>query len=188
MLHGERVTLRGINRADLPRLVAFDNEVEVEIAGGGDPPMPRSLERALAEFDRDAGRGGRDGAEFAIVVDGLLVGRCGLRPVEPVHGTSELGITIGDTAYWSQGIGRECVTLLLDYAFRLLNIRKVWLRVWANNERGIRCYRACGFIEEGRLRQHVWSNGGYADLVYMGVLREEWNAAGRFGAAARGVE
>lgn len=104
-----------------------------------------------------------------------------MRPADPAHGTSELGITIGDPAYWNRGIGRECVVLLLDYAIRLLNIRKVWLRVWANNERGIRCYRACGFIEDGRLREHVWSNGEYTDLVYMGVLRKQWHAGGPTG-------
>lgn len=30
--------------------------------------------------------------------------------------------------------------------------------------------------EEGRLRQHVWSNGQYIDLVSMGILRDEWQA------------
>ena len=40
--------------------------------------------------------------------------------------------------------------------------------------RAIRAYEACGFIEEGRLRQHVWSDGTYIDLVYMGILHDEW--------------
>jgi RimJ/RimL family protein N-acetyltransferase len=50
----------------------------------------------------------------------------------------------------------------------------VWLRVLGNNERAIRSYLACGFVEEGRLRSHVWSNGEYFDLVCMGVLKDEW--------------
>jgi RimJ/RimL family protein N-acetyltransferase len=85
-----------------------------------------------------------------------------------------LGITIGDKNYWGQGYGREAVSLLLGYAFRLRNMRRVYLSVNGTNERAIRAYRACGFVEEGRLRQHVWSNGQYIDLVYMGALREEW--------------
>ena len=60
------------------------------------------------------------------------------------------------------------------YAFRLRNQRRVWLWVHAGNERAARSYRACGFVEEGRLRQHVWSNGNYEDAVYMGILRSEW--------------
>jgi RimJ/RimL family protein N-acetyltransferase len=29
-------------------------------------------------------------------------------------------------------------------------------------------------VEEGRMREHVWLGGRYADNVIMGVLREEW--------------
>ena len=177
MLHAQRVLLRSITRDDLERQCQFNNDVEVEVAGGGDPPMPQSLARLQAEYDQNVGRGGRDGAGFAIEADGKFIGQCALFNLDEVAHTAELGITIGDKAYWGQGYGREAINLLLDYAFRLRNIRKVWLRVNGNNERGIRAYRACGFVEEGRLRAHVWSNGQYIDLVQMGILRDEWQAA-----------
>ena len=88
--------------------------------------------------------------------------------------TCELGITIGDKDYWGRGYGREAVGLLLDYGFRYHNLHRIFLSVNGNNERAIRAYRACGFEEEGRLRSHVWNDNGYVDLVYMGLLREEW--------------
>jgi RimJ/RimL family protein N-acetyltransferase len=174
MLRGENVVLRGIIRDDLPRLCQFNNDLAVELAGGGDPPMPQSLERLQAEFDQSAAKGGRDGAMFAIEVNGVLIGQCGLRDFDEAHRTCELGITIGDKDYWGRGYGRDAVRVLVDHAFRHRNMRKVFLRVWGNNERGIRSYRAAGFVEEGRLRQHVWSAGEYVDLVLMGVLRDEW--------------
>lgn len=174
MLVGERVTLRPMRRDDLPRLNAFNNDVEVEIAGGGDPPMPQSLARLEAEFDSSVGSGGRDGAGFAIEADGLFIGQCALFQFDSVGGTCALGITIGDKAYWGRGYGREALRLLLDHAFRHRNMRRVHLTVNGTNERAIRCYRALGFVEEGRLRQHVWSDGQYIDLVQMGLLRDEW--------------
>ena len=174
MLKSERVTLRGLTREDLPRLWEFNNDVEVELAGGGDPPIPQSLERLQAEFDQDAARGGRDGARFAIVADGKFIGQCALFRFNDTAQTCELGIAIGDKAYWGQGYGREAVRLLLDYAFRLRNMRKVYLTVNSNNERAYRMYSACGFVEEGRWRAHVWHAGAYIDLVCMGILREEW--------------
>jgi len=174
MLRGEKVVLRALNRADLPRIWQFNNDLEVELAGGGDPPMPQSLERLQAQFDQDAAKGGRDNANFAIEADGLVIGTCGLFNSNVTDRTCELGIGIGDKAYWGRGYGGDAVRLLVDYAFRYRNMRKVFLRVWGNNERGIRSYRAVGFVEEGRLRRHVWSAGQYVDLVYMGVLREEW--------------
>ncbi len=40
----------------------------------------------------------------------------------------------------------------------------------------MRAYRACGFVEEGRQRSQVWSDGRHIDLVLMGVLRDEWKS------------
>ena len=54
------------------------------------------------------------------------------------------------------------------------NLRKVWLRVHAMNERAQRSYASCGFAEEGRLRRHVWSNGAFDDRIIMGLLVEDW--------------
>ena len=53
MLQGKLVRLRSVTREDLPRLWAFNNDLEVELAGGGDPPLPQSLARLQAEFDSD---------------------------------------------------------------------------------------------------------------------------------------
>jgi RimJ/RimL family protein N-acetyltransferase len=174
MLQGPRVRLRSIARDDLPRLWAFHNDLAVELASGGDPPLPQSLARLQAEFDQDAARGGRDPTKFAIEVDGQCVGTCALFHPDATAQTCELGVGIGERDYWGKGYGREAVRLLLEYAFKYLNYRKVWLRVHGANERAIRAYRACGFVEEGRQRAHVWSNGAYDDLVLMGVLRDEW--------------
>jgi RimJ/RimL family protein N-acetyltransferase len=174
MLQGKRVLLRSITRADLPRLCEFNNDLEVELASGGDPPFPQSLDRLQAEYDQNIARGGRDGTDFAIEADGKLIGQCALFNLNSTAQVCELGITIGDKAYWGQGYGRESISLLVEYAFRYLNYRKVWLQVHATNQRAIRAYLASGFVEEGRLRAHLWSNGSYDDLVLMSQFREDW--------------
>lgn len=179
MLNGERITLRGIRREDLPRLCEFNNDIEVEVAGGGDPPMPQSLDRLQAEWDKQASEGGRDGCWFAIEADGKLIGQAALFGFDHCRGIAriaELGIGIGDKEYWGKGYGREAVSLLIEYGFRYWNLHRIWLTTHSKNERALRCYLGCGFVEEGRLRQHVWQAGEYADLVQMGVLREEWEA------------
>ncbi len=174
MLKGRIVLLRAMTRADLARLNEFNNDVEIELAGGGDPPTPQTLARLEAEFDQNVAKGGRDGSSFAIEADGKFIGQCALFNMNEEAQTCELGITIGDHEYLGLGYGREAVMLLLDYGFRLRNLRKIYLTVNGNNERAIRAYRACGFVEEGRWRAHVWSNGQYVDLVCMGILRDEW--------------
>jgi RimJ/RimL family protein N-acetyltransferase len=178
VLTGKRVRLRSIRRDDLQRLWQFNNDLDVELAGGGDPPMPQALERLQADFDRQAAQGGRDGSMFAIAVDDLVIGQCALFDINTTSRTAQLGITIGDKSYWGRGLGREAVGLLLDYAFSYHNYRRVWLWVHGDNERAIRAYRACGFVEEGCLREHMFSKGRYVDAVYMGILRNEWETNG----------
>ena len=138
--------------------------------------MPQPLARLQAEFDTRVGQGGRDDAGFAIEADGKFIGQCALFQFDHTAHTCMLGITIGDHAYWGRGYGRDAVRVLLDYAFRLRNMHRVYLSVNGNNERAMRAYKACGFVEEGRLRSHAWSDGAYIDLVYMGILCDEWQA------------
>lgn len=179
MLKGERVLLRGVRRDDLLRLWEFNNDPEVEIAAGGDPPIPQSLERIEAEFDENARKGGRDGTWFVIEADGRAIGQCSLFGFDQFKGVAhrcELGIAVGDKDYWGKGYGREAITLLVDYAFTHWNVQRVGLQVLATNERAIRAYQAVGFVQEGRLRRYMWSNGSYVDGVIMSILREEWQA------------
>ena len=173
MLRGVKVTLRAITREDLPRLTEFRNSLEVELAGGGDPPSPTPLERLQKEYEQAVVEKRRDRTDFAIEADGECIGTCGFFNIDEAARHAELGITIGVKEYWGRGYGREAVALMLDYAFRLRNLRRVWLEVHAANERAIRAYRACGFAEEGRMREHVWLDGRYVDNVIMGVLRDE---------------
>ena len=62
----------------------------------------------------------------------------------------------------------------------------LWLDTWATNERAIRCYQALGFVQEARLRRHVFVDGEYVDELVMGLLRDEWRAEQRGGPYAQG--
>lgn len=184
MLKGKRISLRSVRRDDLPLLCEFNNDLEMELTGGGDPPFPQSLERLQAEFDQNAAKGGRDGAFFAMEADGKLIGQCGLFGFEFCSGVNnhcELGIGIGDKEYWGKGYGTEAVNMLLEWAFVHRNMNRVFLSTISNNERAIACYKKCGFQAEGRLRQHAWNRGQYVDLIYMGILKSEWEQRANHG-------
>lgn len=104
MLRGEKVLLRAMRSDDLERLCAFNNDLEVELSGGGDPPYPQSLERLQAEFQTKVSQGGRDGTGFAIEADGNYIGQCALFSFDATSQTCALGITIGDKDYWARGL------------------------------------------------------------------------------------
>jgi RimJ/RimL family protein N-acetyltransferase len=174
MLKGERILLRPMKQADVARQHDFDQDIEL-YGLNCNPPQVASLESAQAFYERRTQSD--DGTvPFAIETDSKYIGHCSLIPIPNRYGSFVLAITIGDRDYWGRGDRREVVKLLLDYAFRYLGARRIELTTHAKNERAIRCYRACGFVEEGRPRKAVWIEGEYADLVNMGLLREEWQA------------
>jgi RimJ/RimL family protein N-acetyltransferase len=102
-----------------------------------------------------------------------LIGTCGLYAIERVNRKAELRIKIGNKSYWGRGYGKEAVELLLDYAFSDLNLRRLWLKVLPTNDRALRLYKEVGFKEEGILREDLYIQGGYCDLIVMGLLRED---------------
>jgi len=75
-----------------------------------------------------------------------------------------------------QGLGRACVRLLMQMAFRDLGAHRFWLDVRSRNERAHALYQSEGFVEEGRLRESVRSAEGWDSLVVMSVLEQEYHA------------
>ncbi len=174
MLTGKHVVLRPMQPEDVVRQHAFNQDLELY---GLDSTYPRGspLARAQAFYEHRT-QADEQLAPFAIEADGTYIGYCGLMDLHNRYGNLELGILIGDRAYWGRGYGRDTIQLLLEYGFHYLGARRIALTTHAKNERALRCYRACGFVEEGRPRQVVWIEGAYTDLVDMSILRDEWQA------------
>jgi len=87
---------------------------------------------------------------------------------------TEIGIFIGEKSFWDQGYGRKAIRLMLHHGFDNMNINRVYLRVFETNPRGIHCYEQVGFKHEGRMRQGHYLDGQYIDVLFMSVLRSEW--------------
>ena len=76
------------------------------------------------------------------------------------------------------GAGLAYVKTLTDHAFSNLAARRVWLDASGENPRACRTYAQAGYQPEGHLRAHWWrpALGRAVDLMYFGMLREEWLA------------
>ncbi len=59
--------------------------------------------------------------------------------------------------------------LLVEFAFRDLNLHRVWLRVFRTNAPALKTYAAAGFAREGVMRDAAFVNGRFVDVVVMGV-------------------
>lgn len=172
MFKGEKVLLRPMKREDIARMHELSQDPELYMLDC-DYPRPMPIEVAQASYE-NAVKKDDNAAHFAIEADGQYIGGITLMRLNDRNGNCELGIGIGDRAYWGRGYGRDAVRLILHYGFHFLGKRRIELTTHAKNERAIRCYHACGFVKDGRPRKVLWLAGEYADLVNMSILREEW--------------
>jgi RimJ/RimL family protein N-acetyltransferase len=94
---------------------------------------------------------------------------------------ASLAIGIEDTTQLGKGFGSESIALALGYAFNVLKLHRVSVRVVEYNLRAIRAYQKCGFVIEGRERQAAIVGGAWHDDVMMAILDREYLARQRKG-------
>ncbi|HXQ36514.1 MAG TPA: GNAT family protein, partial [Anaerolineales bacterium] len=76
--------------------------------------------------------------------------------------------------FWGRGYGTDVMKVILRYAFMEINLRRVTLSVFEYNPRAVRSYEKAGFVHEGRMRQFLNREGKRWDMLFMGILRDEW--------------
>jgi RimJ/RimL family protein N-acetyltransferase len=143
----------------------------------GEPAKMWSTRREQEQLEQYQGSGWL----FVIrtVAEDRSIGMIDLEPVDWAAGNAWIGIGIRDPDYWGKGYGTEAMRILLRYAFGELNLHRVSLDVFGYNPRAIHSYLKAGFKEEGRRRMWLNRAGKRWDLIYMGILRSEWEALQR---------
>jgi RimJ/RimL family protein N-acetyltransferase len=177
MIEGTKTRLRALEKEDLPRCVRWFNDPDLRRFLNMRYPLSMTEEEQW--WANRLERGGKGDHIFAIEAeDGSHIGNIGLHNVDHENRRAMVGIAIGEKARWGRGYGTDAMRALLGWAFGYLNLHRVYLTVYAFNERAIRCYRTCGFQHEGTMRQAQYIDGEYIDEWMMGILREEFAAGG----------
>ena len=173
MIGGKLVNLRAREMSDRDRMARWVNDREVTRYLGARYPWSLEAEEAFLRNSTSKPMAFGD-VSFAIETkDGEHIGSAGLHRASPENRDAELGIMIGEKAYWSKGYGSDAVAAVVRFAFEEMNLHRVELHVYDFNLRGQAAYRKCGFIEEGRMRDAHFAEGRFHDVVVMAVLRDE---------------
>jgi putative acetyltransferase len=81
-----------------------------------------------------------------------------------------IGISVNE-AWQGKGVGKALMQAGIDLADNWLNLTRLELEVYSDNESAIRLYQRFGFEHEGIMRQHAFRNGKYVDSIMMARLR-----------------
>lgn len=102
--------------------------------------------------------------------NGLHIGNIKLDFYDARANLSELGLLVGNKNYWGRGVGMEACQLMINYGFNSQRLSKIWLAVFGNNLAALRLYQKLGFITEGILKSHVFSDGKLQDKYLMAIF------------------
>lgn len=175
MFEGEKVRLRSVELTDLDAIMENWNNLKLRRFLHEPRPFSREEEK---EWIRSTWEQRRRGFSYQFAVelkeDKEFLGTAGLFSFNQVSRSAELGIAIHAEKNWSKGYGTDTMRVLLEFGFNYLNLNSIRLRVNDFNIRGIKTYKKVGFTEVGKLRQANFVEGKYNDMVFMDILKEEW--------------
>ncbi len=170
-LMGERVFLRPYMESDMPYLLSWYNDYELNRLAGW---TGSRIGEARLKYNYSKSYGYDP---MNLIIDdenGKPIGTVQLYDFSDFDKSCKLGIRIGDKSCWSKGYGMDAVNTILEHAFMKMDQNRVALRVYEYNERAVKCYEKSGFKHEGRARKSAFIDGSFYDEVLMGILKSEY--------------
>src|SRR5690625_5138626 len=100
------------------------------------------------------------------------IGFIALYSINFIHRKAEFAIII-DPKQQGKGYAKTATSLAIDYAFRTLNLNKLYLYVDKDNERAIHVYKQLGFKTEALLQDEYFVDGSYRSAAYMSLFQKD---------------
>lgn len=112
------------------------------------------------------------GYQFIVcrIEDDMPIGCTYLRDYDREHNKIEYGVFLGSEEVKGRGIGAESLALTLQFAFDTLDVHKVFARAFSDNLASIGSFLKGGFEKEAYLKDEVFVNGEYRDIVLLGKI------------------
>lgn len=174
-LVGSRLWLRPLVSADADGdYLTWLNDVEVTrfLETGKYPVTREAVVRYIERFQDST-----TDLAFAIIdrSSELHIGNVTLNRINWIHRFADTGILIGRKEFWGKGLGFEAWSMLIEYAFNRLGLRRIVAGAIEGNTGSVALLQKLGFKHEGTLRQQAFVDGAYRDGLWFGLLREEFH-------------
>lgn len=140
------VVIRPLKEEDAYTSVKWRNDPEVFKYTGNTYDHEITIQDELSWIKRVMGA--EDEYRCAILADGRYVGNIYLTNIH--NGNAVYHIFLGEKDIWGKGVAKRASRLILEYAFDVLRLNTVELRVRLKNERAIELYKRIGFSEVSR--------------------------------------
>lgn len=172
-LVGRNVFLRSVEISDTQLIQQWHNDPDIRRAARlGELPVTYAKEEKDISLARDS----QDEIYLLIVKKekDQPIGFIRLNIVDRASRNMWLRMIIGDKNARGTNLAQEALTLVLDWIFSEQNMNRISLETYATNERAIRFFEKLGFKQEGVIREAVYVDGEYHNILSLGLLNKEF--------------
>jgi RimJ/RimL family protein N-acetyltransferase len=153
------------------------NRKRLEDFFAGTVAITRTLEGTKTHLSDVLEKAGKNDYFPFIVVDndsGKIIASIQVKSLDWNIPKGELGYYI-DAKYEGKGVVTKAVSMIIDHCFKQIKLNKLFIRTFHENKASIQVAEKNGFILEGTIRSdYKTTSGKLVDLLYYGLLREEW--------------
>jgi [ribosomal protein S5]-alanine N-acetyltransferase len=168
-LKGTGFTLRGWELSDAASLQKHADNINISSNLLDRFPSPYTLETAINWIKEKLDQ--NPITNFAIAVDGQVIGVIGLDFRDDVYRkTPLLGYWVSEQ-YWGKGIMTEAVKLTANYAFANFDVVRIQAGILSKNPASMRVLEKAGFIKEGIMRNAIIKHGEIMDEHIYAILK-----------------
>lgn len=174
MLENEKIKLRAIEQEDCEKIRLWRTSSDVYMSFFEFVPLSKQQN---SEFYTNAARKTNE-YNFCIEnkENNKIIGTVSIVNIDYRNRKAELGrVLIGEQSCRNKGFGKIAIDLVIEYAFKNLNIRKLYCEVFDKNEKAKSLYEKCGFIKEAVLKEHVFKAGKYEDVAVYSLFNKNFD-------------
>jgi [ribosomal protein S5]-alanine N-acetyltransferase len=171
----ERLCLREFRGSDEADIHAYASDPEVVRYASWGPNTPGDTRAVLDAWQLEQRHWPRSSVTLAIELsaEGRLIGAIRLEERDAMHRAADFGYTV-TRAYWNRGMATEAGRAVLETAFRVLRLHRVWATCDTRNVASRRVLEKLGLRREGEMRRDTIRAGAWSDTYLYAVLAEEW--------------
>jgi len=165
MLNGDMICLREPWESDISLLVSMRNDIDLQMKL---MTFPRANTSQKVK-DWLINNLNNPQTVFFIIAKKIDKSPCGyiqLVNMDFINCLGELGICLVQSSQ-GKGYGKEAIQVLEKYVEEIFNIRKIILKVLANNLNAIGLYERLGYAKVGYYQKHFYAQGNFLDVVLM---------------------
>lgn len=173
-IEGKNLSLCATNIDNIKLYASWDNNPEVrKYARTLFPKTPEDYKKYMEKGQEGVPR--EIGFEVWHNKDKKPIGFIGFNFIHWPNRMGNIGLIIGDPAYWSKNLGFEATYLILEYAFNELNLNKVKADMYEINTPSWKICEKIGMKREVTLKKQAFVKGNYIDVYEYRVFKEEWD-------------